>query len=232
MLNTLKGWIGEKETQAAMWLKLDDHHYRRFHNLIIETKLGTTQIDHVVLSPYGLFVIETKNYKGWIFGDKDRKFWTQCVRGGAKFKFQNPLFQNYKHTIAISEYLSIDHDLVHSIVFFIGGAEFKTEMPENVLRCGLSAYIKSFNKIVFPYTRFAILEQMLLHLSQNRTISNNEHIQNLNERSWNEICPKCGNVLVQRTAKKGTDAGLEFLGCSGFPKCRYSKAIIAGDENL
>ena len=226
MLNTLTGWVGEKETQAAMWLKLDDHHYRRFHNLIIETKLGTTQIDHVVLSPYGLFVIETKNYNGWIYGGKDQKLWTQTFNSHSKHKFQNPLYQNYKHTMAVSEYLSIDHDLVHSIVLFIGEAEFKTEMPPNVLSSGLSSYIKSFNKIVFPYTKFAILEQKLLHLSQNRTISKKEHIQNLKELLSNlEICPKCNAFLVKRTAKKGTNAGSVFLGCSGYPKCRYFKKV-------
>ncbi len=229
MLNNLKGWFGEKATQAGMWLKLDEHHYRRFHDLIIETKLGTTQIDHVVLSPYGLFVIETKNYKGWIYGGKDQKFWTQSF-GHTKFKFQNPLHQNYKHTMALSEFLNIDHDkVVHSIVFFIGEAEFKTEMPPNVLASGLSAYIKTFNNIVFPYTKFAILEQKLLNLSRNGTISSKEHVQNLEERYCNfEICPKCGDVLIQRTAKKGPNAGSEFMGCSRFPKCRYFKKIDSG----
>lgn len=223
MLSTFKGWIGEKATQAGMWLKLDEHHYRRFHNLIIETSRGTTQIDHVVLSPYGIFVIETKNYKGWIYGGKDQKFWTQSF-GRAKYKFMNPLHQNYKHTMAISEFLNVDHENVHSIIFFIGEAELKTEMPPNVLASGLSAYIKNFDKVIFPYTKFAILEQKLLDLSQNGTITNKEHVENLKKRALDfEICPKCGNSLVLRTTKKGPNAGSEFLGCSSYPKCRYSK---------
>ena len=70
MLNIFKGWMGEKETQLGLWMKLDSNTYKRFHNIIIQTKNGTTQIDHIILSRYGIFVIETKNYNGWIFGGK------------------------------------------------------------------------------------------------------------------------------------------------------------------
>ena len=35
------------------------------------------------------------------------------------------------------------------------------------------------------------------------------------------VCPRCGRELVLRTAKKGDKAGMQFYGCSGFPKCRY-----------
>jgi restriction system protein len=73
MFSNIKGWFGEKETQLALWMKLDSEIYKRFHNLIVPTQNGTTQIDHVLLSQYGIFVIETKNYEGWIFGDEHQK---------------------------------------------------------------------------------------------------------------------------------------------------------------
>ena len=40
-----------------------------------------------------------------------------------------------------------------------------------------------------------------------------------------KICPRCGSMLVLRTAKKGTNAGKQFWGCSAFPKCRYVKNV-------
>jgi Nuclease-related domain len=61
-----------------------------------------------------------------------------------KFKFQNPLQQNYRHTRCVAEFLNLDHDLLHSVVFFIGDIELKTPMPDNVLTKGLSNYIKRF----------------------------------------------------------------------------------------
>jgi restriction system protein len=65
---TVKGWIGEKVTSAGMWAFLDKDIYRRIDDVIVPASNGTTQIDHVIVSVYGIFVIETKNIKGWIFG--------------------------------------------------------------------------------------------------------------------------------------------------------------------
>lgn len=44
-----------------------------------DSQNGTTQIDHILLSPYGIFIIETKNYQGWIFGGERQKSWTQKI---------------------------------------------------------------------------------------------------------------------------------------------------------
>lgn len=128
MFNIFKGWIGEKATQLGMWINLDSKIYKRFHDLILTHGSRTTQIDHVVLSPYGLFVVETKNLDGWIFGSETDKVWTQDLHG-SKRTFQNPLHQNYGHTKALAEHLQVDHSRVHSIVFFIGEAELKTVLP-------------------------------------------------------------------------------------------------------
>lgn len=97
---------------------------------------STTQIDHVIVSRYGIFMIEARNMKGWIFGSEKAAQWTQSLPGGRKFRFQNPLRQNCRHTRILSEFLGIDHGLFHSIVMFWGECTFKTEMPENVLSTG------------------------------------------------------------------------------------------------
>ena len=53
--------------------------YMVFNDLLFESNGRSTQIDHVVVSPYGVFVIETKGYKGWIFGSEDSEYWTQTI---------------------------------------------------------------------------------------------------------------------------------------------------------
>ena len=206
-----------------MWLKLDSETYRRFHNLILSTR-GTTQIDHVLFSRFGIFVIETKNYNGWIFGGKDQRFWTQVLYG-EKHSFQNPLHQNYRHVKALVEYLDVESEKVHSIVFFIGAAELKTDLPPNVMNSGLSAYIKEFDRVVFHDTELARLEQKLNELSS-QSFSTSEHVSGLKERySSTSICPKCGSSLVKRMAKQEENARREFLGCSSYPKCKYTRKI-------
>lgn len=220
MFSTFKGWLGEKATQFGMWLKLDARTYRRFHNLIVSTRNGTTQIDHVLLSRFGIFVIETKNYNGWIFGSESEKSWNQVLYG-TKHVFQNPLHQNYGHTKALAEHLKVDHGKIHSVVFFIGDAELKTNLPDNVMTSGLSDYIKQFDRVVFSDVELARLEQQLsgLHAA---SLSRGEHVSDLKERYSSETtCPKCGSPLVRRIAKRGPQAGMEFLGCSGFPNCKY-----------
>ena len=84
-----KGWIGEIKTGFSLWAGLDSNLYHRFHDVIIPSSHGTTQVDHILVSPFGIFVVETKNYKGWIYGSEDQSAWTQVIYK-SKHKFQNP----------------------------------------------------------------------------------------------------------------------------------------------
>lgn len=65
----IKGYLGEAAVASRLG-KLPQEHYRVFNDIMLQTKRGTTQIDHIVVSIYGIFVIETKNYKGWITGSE------------------------------------------------------------------------------------------------------------------------------------------------------------------
>lgn len=111
---------------------------------------GTTQIDHIIISQYGVFAVETKNYKGWIFGDAKSKIWTQTFPGGKKYTFQNPLRQNYQHTKTISNLLKIPDNTVHSIIVLIGDCKFKTEKPKNVFfNWKFTNYVKEHKEVIF-----------------------------------------------------------------------------------
>lgn len=151
LMSSFKGWLGETVGALSQKLRLDSETYHAINNVTIPTSDGTTtQIDHVIVSRFGIFVVESKTMKGWIFGDAKSAQWTQSLPGGRKFRFQNPLRQNFRHTKALSEFLGIDHELFHSVVMFWGECEFKTPMPDNVLSTGYTAYIKSKREILFP----------------------------------------------------------------------------------
>ena len=76
-----KGKVGEDRV-AHILCRLPKEEYRVINNLMLRTQSGsTTQIDHVVISQYGIFVIETKFYKGWIYGGENSEFWTQNIYG-------------------------------------------------------------------------------------------------------------------------------------------------------
>lgn len=144
-----KGWRGERAVQSTIRKQLNPLVYVDLHNVTLPTRDGSTQIDHLIFSPYGLFVLETKNFQGWIFGTERQSQWTQQIFK-KRSRFQNPLRQNYKHTKATQELLGIAPEHVHSVIAFVGDCEFKTEMPPQVTRGdGFVRYIQSFTQTVW-----------------------------------------------------------------------------------
>ncbi len=224
-LNAVKGWFGEKITSAGMWALLDKNEYRRIDDVIVPSSTGTTQIDHVLVSEYGIFVIETKNIKGWIFGSPENDKWTQSVYGN-KRQFQNPLKQNYRHVRCLAEYLVIDQGLFRSVVFFIGDAKFKTPMPSNVLNSGLIPYVKSFSNKCFEPAQVTNIEAKLLVLKGDPSLTKRVHLDSLRDRHQSTtVCPHCGKQLIKRVSKKGVSAGEPFWGCSEYPRCKFTRPV-------
>ena len=141
-----KGKLGEFGVNMLGKVFLDPKVYHRVNNVTIpaDDGQGTTQIDHIFVSPYGVFVIETKNINGWIFGGEHEPNWTQKLNKRHSQRFQNPLRQNYKHTKTLAELLELPPEKLISVIVFVGDrTEFKTPMPPNVRICrGYVDYIK------------------------------------------------------------------------------------------
>ncbi|MDH5434404.1 MAG: NERD domain-containing protein [Gammaproteobacteria bacterium] len=224
-MKTIIGWFGEKLTTFGMWVTLNSEVYQRFHNVIIPASNGTTQIDHLLVSPYGIFIVETKNIKGWIFGSAEQAKWTQSLYG-KKYSFQNPVRQTYRQMKVLSDYIGIDESKIKTVVFFVGDCKFKTDMPSNVIRSGLGSYIKNFSNIVLSNSEIAqIIQKLNRHVSES-TLRTRDHVRSLKQRhNSTTVCPKCGSSLVVRAAKQGANAGNKFLGCESYPKCRFTKNL-------
>ena len=223
-----KGVIGEFQVNIMLKLFLPKENYHLIKNVTLPTEDGTTQIDHIVVSKYGVFVVETKNMKGWIFGNPNQKQWTQKIFKHTN-KFQNPLHQNYKHTKTIESSLNVNSESIFSVVVFIGDSTFKTKMPENVTYAGgCIRYIKSHNHEFFSESEVSkLIEQINSGRLQRGIKTNIQHVAHVKQivktkdiEKANNICPKCGSQMVLRETKKGPNAGNKFWGCSTFPKCR------------
>jgi restriction system protein len=116
--------------------------------------------------------------------------------------------------------------MLHSVVFFIGDAQLKTTLPENVLTKGLSAYILRFTRPVLGPTRVQEIELQLRALKAGQTVGRTEHLESLKERHESVTqCPKCGGLLKSRLAKRGARAGNAFYGCANFPRCRFTREL-------
>lgn len=227
----IKGKIGEKIVNAMNSTFFDETIYIPIKNITLKLTDGTTtQIDHVLVSKYGIFVIETKNMKGWIFGGEHKKEWTQQLFKD-KYHFQNPLHQNYRHLKALEETLALPSSAFISVIAFVGECEFKTPMPENVFRgISYSRYIKSFNEERLNSLQ---IRQTLSKLQRKRLEesfkTDRAHVENLKERhnapAFNTetlTCKRCGSTMILRKNKKN---GEEFYGCSNYPKCKHTAPI-------
>ncbi|WP_063344809.1 NERD domain-containing protein [Vibrio jasicida] len=223
----LKGVFGEFLVNRLL-SKLPESDYTLIKDVTLPTSDGTTQVDHIVVSKYGIFVVETKNMKGWIFGSARQKQWTQKIYRHSS-KFQNPLHQNYKHIKALETLLGCSEEHLHSVIVFIGDSTFKTEMPPNVTYArGSIRYIQQFNEVVFSdkdYARFTeSINQIKLKRGVITDLKHRKHVKEVvTSKASSNQCPRCGSEMVLRETKRGENIGKQFWGCSTFPKCRAVK---------
>ncbi len=222
----IKGFIGERRVTKQL-KKLPAESYKVLNDLMIMNDNSSSQIDHLVLSPYGLFVIETKTFTGWIHGNERADQWTQTIYR-SKTRFRNPVKQNWGHVLALMEFLDIkDKNIFVPIIVFAGDAELKNvkvktdviydfELFQTIMKYGNTLLSKEeIENIYTTLTDHNVTDKSLRkkHIKDVR--------ETINEKKTKEkalSCPKCNGKLVVRESKHG-----KFYGCSSFPSCRYKK---------
>lgn len=343
-----KYWGGYAEKKIEKELKktaIFGENVKVYRNLYVPKKNGeTSEIDVMLLTQRGIFVIESKFYSGWIFGNEIDQYWTASLPNGEKNRFYNPIKQNKTHIKWLKEYIqSKDKKYagipVYSLIVFankcelkkitifnqdvkvikkqdmkqtiktifnnsidildVGEIEFLNSCLEELTHVNKDVkkqhikdinekYKKKNNVVEKTVTGTAVCdsagktsksgngddekdEELTKSVVENKeknltelvaenkekmspeSIVNNkedvvkptttdkeaqvsgeadqdkkeELVKSDSENNSNSglICPKCGSKLVLRTAKKGKYAGNEFLGCSAFPKCRFTRNI-------
>lgn len=232
--SNIKGRAGEREVQKYL-SKLDSNKYLIMHDITLRSEKGkTTQIDHIVIAQSGIFVIETKNYKGWIFGNEWDPKWTQ-VNFKRKDKFHNPIWQNYGH-IKATQYVLNNEDIPFiSLITFSNSSDLKkinitSSHVHTSYFSEVTTYIRNHKeKILSP-----IQMKKIYHTLQRANITDKnikkQHVKNIQmnkqeakQKVQKHICPRCNGSLVQRKGSKGA-----FLGCSNFPSCRYTAELFVG----
>jgi len=233
----MKGKIGELIVNTTNALVLDKEVYVPVKNVTLQLSDGsTTQIDHILVSQYGIFIIETKNMKGWIFGGEHQKEWTQQIFK-QKHKFQNPLHQNYRHLKAVEEILELPPSSFTSIIAFVGECEFKTTLPKNVF-AGFSytKYIKSFKEErLSPLQIRQTLSKLQRKRLEQSFKADRAHVENLKQRMQTAVeyapdsptCIRCNSSMVLRKNKKTEE---KFYGCSNYPGCKHIVQIKENKE--
>lgn len=179
----------------------------------------TVQVDHILINSRGIFVIETKNYSGRIYGKENSLEWTQVLNyGKVKNKLYNPLKQNKSHVYHISKLLPFGIPIRSAVVFVQGNIQY-IEAPCVYTLYGLKRLV-STGEAVFNSDEMKNIYDILCE-KNDLSIENVEHVQNVRAIQHNiamNICPRCGKQLVSRIGRNGP-----FTGCSGYPACRFTK---------
>ena len=204
------GWFGEHWTKQA--LKKLPKDYIVLNNILIKTGSTTHQIDHIIVSKYGIFVIETKQYNGYITGSKYDEKWVRHI-GKGKIYYPNPIRQNYGHIKALNSVLNIDEKDMFNIVCIPSTAKLRIKHDGEVTRnYDIVKTIKSHDKEILPSYKEVV--KLINDNNISNRKNNKKHIQDIKSN----MCPVCGSQLVERKGKYGT-----FLGCSSYPKCKYTR---------
>ena len=223
ILKLTKGKRGEKVVSVLL-SRLPKDEYRIINDLLLQNGGYSTQIDHVVVSPYGVFVIETKNYKGKIYGGENSENWTQKLYR-KKYHLRNPLWQNRGHITAIRELLEANERIpFYSIVAFSNRARLRVDRSLPVMHWwSIVPYIKRFKQPVLSDSSVRDIYQTLITANITDRKSKREHVKSVRQKQRardkavaNGICPLCGGELVRRSGQYG-----RFYGCSNYPRCKY-----------
>lgn len=219
-----KGKRGEKA--AAWYLHRLPSEYVVYSDIMLQTNYGTTQIDHLVVSPYGVFVIEVKNMQGIISGHENSEKWTQNIYGH-RYDMRNPVKQNTAHIIALkSVFKGLIQMPMFSIVAFGHEARLNVTVDNSAI-----VYIGQLAQVIRQYEVVYLdrgeVEKYCAAIEAANIQDNDvrkahvgnvrSHVRDREMMIVNGRCPQCGGELVLREGKYG-----RFYGCSNYPHCRFT----------
>lgn len=222
--NIAKGTLGELSVNVLLAGLGQD--YIIMDNLMLSNNGYTTQIDHVVISIYGIFVIETKNYKGIITGGEFAETWTQHLYTESH-PMPNPIRQNYGHIQAIRRKISgVYTGEIYSIIAFSSDADVKVnvssaaiihidDIRSEILRHSTQMITKEQMQQVFQLLNRGNVDglaERFIHVGQV-----NDHVRSRQQLITGRVCPQCGGELKLKQGPYGN-----FYGCSNYPRCKYT----------
>lgn len=184
------GAYGEYLTKYMFNSVRFDGYFKILSNIYLPYKNETTEIDLLLIHEKGIFVVESKNYSGWIFGNENQYQWTQALNKNTKNKFYNPIKQNQTHIKALKDYLCVDNSKIKSYIVFSERCELK-KVPDNteeykiLKRNNLIDIIKKEieeKQNIFTHQEIDEMETKLQELTNVSDETKEKHIDNIKEK--------------------------------------------------
>ncbi len=216
------GFVGELIIKIKIGKNIDGQQYS-IHNYQVAVENKSMQVDHIVINKYGIHVIETKNFSGRIYGAENQLKWTQILAyGKVKNQFYNPIKQNETHLINIKKIVSDNDVPCSNIVVFVKNNTYKINSSHIVKLGAVKRVINTpISKTELTSSQITNIYNVLNTYQSSNKISKAEHIDNIYDtqnKIENNICPRCGSELVEKSGKYG-----KFWACSNYPNCKFTK---------
>lgn len=238
------GMQGEFSSAVRLgWVNFLGYDGKILRNVYVPGKNGkTTEIDLLYITQKGIFVIESKNYSGYIFGDEQNAQWTTTLYAGRdwtgkskveKHHLYNPIWQNQTHIKFLKRYLNRDVQMM-SLIVFSERCQLKqiNYQSPDVVVCQVNDLPRCIRKMwriypdIFSEAQIEVIYKSLLPLTHPGAEVKKQHVQDIKDKLNDPtVCPRCGGKLILRTAKNGAYAGKQFYGCSNYPRCRYIRNL-------
>jgi restriction system protein len=203
-----EGLLGEQLVSEAL-TKLPPAYYH-LDNLVVpvKTRIGqTTQIDHVVSSQFGIFVIETKKFRGAILGGERDRLWFQIL-GGQRFLFRNPLDQNRHHVSILAQHLGLPAIVFNPVVAFVGLTQLLSpQLPTNVITTiapgvpGLRRYIEQITQPILSAEELSAATAKLIELKSNG-LTIEDHVRSIYNRDLSRRLAKAMRLRRNTQSEK------------------------------
>ncbi len=227
-----KGNIGEYLIDYALSHGSIAGEKKIYRNLLVPRRGATdaSEVDVLMVHERGIYVFESKNYSGWIFGSADQLRWTASLNKATKERFYNPVRQNRGHVDALASVLGLPEEAFVSFIVFSERCELKAvpDDTESVIICRRHHLVRDVERSLerrefsFDEKKLDGICDMLDGLAKASTAeARNEHAAQAKAVAEGTVCPYCGSNLVERRRKSD---GNVFIGCSAFPKCRYTRS--------
>lgn len=224
----LISYFRKRQLNSATRYLLKSHDYRVINNIYLSTPFGRLQCDYIIVSRFGVFIVETFNYDGMIEGAEWQATWTVNTNKQKKRQFDNPLQQVNNSKKVLFNLLGISKYEIFPVIVIIGAANFKSKLVENMTYGnGYLNFIRGKTRpiISLPKTQeiIDIIESEQLKSSRNKSVIKNA--SSSTNQSETHQCPSCGGDMIIELVESGSDVGQQILRCTLYPTCRGSKTL-------
>lgn len=194
------------------------------HNITLPSGKGTTQIDHCLVSPYGIFVIETKTLSGVIAGSLAERTWTQHL-GRNVYELYNPLQQNQGHIRVVAKTTGVSPDIIANMVVLAGEGVMDRpvfgifDTPSQLYR-----HLKTYKvKHLTSDQVDKVVEDLQAAALEPGRKTDREHVKNVKQARKHAQGPTCPECHVPMRKRQNSRTGQEFWGCVNYPECTETK---------